>query len=52
MRDSRFDFPEDKTFRKVAGAAIAVWVVSALVSLGVAVAVIWGIVQLVQYFTA
>ena len=46
-----FDRDFGKTTKRAVGAMIVVWVFTALISLGVAVAVIWGIVQLVQHYT-
>lgn len=48
--DKNDDF--EKTVKRGAGVFIALWVLSALASLGVTAVVIWAIVQLVQWVTA
>jgi hypothetical protein len=42
---------EDDFFGKAFGSFIVLWIVAALASIGLTVAIIWGIVMLVLHFT-
>lgn len=46
-----FDLDFEKATKRTFGLMLFAWVLTVLISLGVAVAVIWGIVQLVQHYT-
>lgn len=46
---SRNNNNEFKTIDRVAKSFVAFWIVSAVVSIGVVVAAVWGFVQLVQW---
>lgn len=45
---NQFDRDFDRTFNRMSKGIIVVWVVAALCSLALTIAVIWGVVQIVQ----
>ena len=49
--DRNFEDDFDKTFNRMTKGIVAVWVVAALCSLALTVAIIWGIVEVVQALT-
>ena len=48
-------FPDDKdfnkSFKRFTGLIVGVWIVASAASIGLTVAIIWGIVKVVQHFT-
>lgn len=49
--ESSFDKNFDKNFKRGFGVAIALWVIGALLSLGLTGVIIWGIIMFVLHFT-
>ena len=51
LSNRNFDDSFDKTFNRMSRGIVVVWVIGALCSIALTIAIIWGIVQVVQALT-